>query len=295
MDMNHPKIIAFITLVTIQVGIVMMTKISIGSNYSPASVLVIAEFIKLILSTSLHYTRDTEWNLMPPDSLLIAHFILAILYCINNQLSFYILSFIDPASLALAKSSTTIFTALLRRQSLHSLHWCCIFLQVLALIITQYQACTGTTQLSAFAYGWLLITVLLTSISSVLNEYILKIHHSISLHLHNMILYAFGVFFNIAIFLGTTSNPLDLFKGYTPSVIIVVLLYACMGTAITAVYKYLDAVAKCFAASATMAIVLYLSALYFNTPLTILTICGSLSLFITLYIYFILCPLFPLH
>ena len=114
-----------------------------------------------------------------------------------------------------------------------------------------------------------------------------------------MVLYTAGaslnLVFHIIISLLKSDEP-GIFTGYNNSgAIMVVLSNVFIGLAITAVYKYADAVVKCFATAVSTGILLYLSPILFGTELSFLVLPGTLIVFIATYLYMVSAPSKPIH
>lgn len=65
----------------------------------------------------------------------------------------------------------------------------------------------------------------------------------------------------------------------------VVLSNVFIGLAITAVYKYADAIIKCFATAVSTGILLYLSPILFGAEMSFLVLPGTLVVFISTWLY----------
>ena len=87
---------------------------------------------------------------------IVLHYLgLALLYTLNNQLSFYVLEVADPGTLSLGKSLAPYLCALALRivgQSIHRLQWVCVVIQCCALAIVNYDVCKGAGVLPWRAY-----------------------------------------------------------------------------------------------------------------------------------------------
>ncbi len=122
-------------------------------------------------------------------SVIIQIFALAMLYCINNNLTFFIFLGADPASIALIKSTTTFITAILLffilNRPINRIQWIAIILQVLGLAIEQYDPCKEKAILSIGIYFVLFISTFISAICSVWNEHLIKTLN-ISLHLQSI-------------------------------------------------------------------------------------------------------------
>lgn len=110
---------------------------------------------------------------------------------------------------------------------------------MLGLILTQYKPDSGTTY-PLSTYAILLLQVLLSALSGVYNQYLLKRDDS-SLHVDNMVLYGAGTFINLLCHLlirTISADEASFFEGYNSiGAVMVVLSNVFIGLAITAVYK----------------------------------------------------------
>ena len=297
---------ALAALVTLQVvtGVVykLSQKSSTSYSYSTFSALAIAEGIKFAISALL-LTRSGRANIyrlplaknesafpgVPSSYLKILA--LALMYCVNNQLTFSIFLAADPASLNIFKAGSTAITAaiscMLLGRHVSWQQWAAIILQLSGLIVTQYDACKDRMTLSPATYTLLLISVTITALSGVLNENQLKTL-PLSLHQQSMVLYAGGVVLNTAghfIKASLSDGVPGFFAGYDASSIAVVAVNACFGIVVTAVYKYADSIMKCLASAVTTVLLIGISWLMFGLRLhaTILAGCVTVIVAVSLY------------
>jgi len=141
-------------------------------------------------------------------------------------------------------------------------------------------------------------SVTLTAISSTANAYIIKTSaKDISLPLQNIVLYGAGVFMNFQVFALSYagflygSNGKGFFEGYdNPFACLVIFCSGMIGVAITFVYKYGDAVIKCFATVLSSMLLLVFSALFFDLDVTVTSISGCMIVFTASYVYMIISP-----
>jgi hypothetical protein len=97
------------------------------------------------------------------------------------------------------------------------------------------------------AYGLLLISLLITAFTSVLNDHVLK-NSGASLHGINSLLYAFGSSVNVLMLFTSGVSPANMFVGFgSLSALACLMCNALIGIAVSAVYKYADAVVKTLA------------------------------------------------
>merc|ERR1712205_284415 len=111
-------------------------------TFSPASNVAMTEMCKLGLAASLHISAVNKARLEgnPAKGYLdglspriTLHYLgLAVLYTVNNQLTFLCFELADPGSYALGKSVAPYLCAVMLRLSgdkLNGLQWACILLQ----------------------------------------------------------------------------------------------------------------------------------------------------------------------
>lgn len=319
-DRLDKKWAAFALLVFVQTAGSLVYKVSQQASqypYSTFSALAIAELVKLTISVALYITntvrREPSVDLPKDDrahagsrlqkvqthlrnDIKHARYVdaveitsLAAVYCVGNQIAFHIMLHADLASIVMFKSLTSFVVGLLRYfwlgEPLSESQWRAIALQICGLIVTQYNVCNASTLLSSSAYSVLAASVLISAFTSVWNERQLK-QTSIPLLLQNAVLYTAGVVFNmVGHFATASSEPTGMFHGYSVAVIGVIVTNACTGIAITAVYKYADAVVKSLANSMTTVIVTVLSWMMFNLALNPVNASGCIVVAISVYTF----------
>ncbi|KYK62109.1 hypothetical protein DCS_03256 [Drechmeria coniospora] len=201
------------------------------------------------------------------------YYVLALCYTLIKNSIFVCYKLADAGTIQLAKSSRTGVTALILtyclNASISKLQWIAIVIQMFGLILTQYKASSGTTY-PWTTYSILLLQVILSASSGVYNQYLLKQHDS-NLHVDNMLLYASGTFVNLLCHIMLRSMSPDepgFFQGYTSAgAVMVIVSNVFIGLAITAVYKYANAVIKCFATALSTGILLCIATLLLGTEL----------------------------
>eukprot|EP00406_Dinophysis_acuminata_P066825 CAMPEP_0179282162 /NCGR_PEP_ID=MMETSP0797-20121207/37526_1 /TAXON_ID=47934 /ORGANISM="Dinophysis acuminata, Strain DAEP01" /LENGTH=271 /DNA_ID=CAMNT_0020990891 /DNA_START=11 /DNA_END=827 /DNA_ORIENTATION=- len=263
-----------------------------------------AELIKLVMSCVFHVLDASHRDFAASPvrtavasareqltlrSVLLPH-ILA-----NNQVSFFVYMLADPGSIFLFKASTTLITAAMQYafgiKQFSSLQWQAMILQGLGMVVVQYDPCMSRSIYGAKAYAYMAVTVLLSAVSSVRNEYLVK-NYAISLNVQNAVLYAGGFAMNLAAFLvlpnpNSSQASIGFFDGYdNPLAICVVVVNAMIGLAITAVYKYADAVVKCIASNITSVLLLVISSMFFGVSMSlvmwlgVVVVCTGVNLYI---------------
>jgi len=288
---------AFVVLVVVQSTAILLFKLcQEGGRYTfnPASSVALTEICKLVLAGSLHlqYVNSSKkpfWEGVTPK-VVIHYFGLSALYTFNNQLSFYALEVADPGSMSLGKSVAPYLCALLLRftgERLHSLQWVCVVIQCCAIAIVQYDACKGTGVLPMRAYYMIGMATVITAITSVWNQLIIK-GFEVPINLQNSIMYAFGSVIATGSYLHSTTTKghhKAFFEGYTTLALLLVLFQAFHGLAVALVYKYADAIVKNFANSSVMAILIIISYYFFALQTTVHSWLGIVIVLTTTYCY----------
>ena len=295
---------AFCILVVVQASALLLFKLCQTSGsyeFSPASAVASTEACKLALAATLHWhaTRPKEGAeegralLEGVSPRIVMHYFgLACLYTANNQLTFYCFELLDPGTFALAKSLAPYLVALmlwLTGQQLNQLQWVCIILQCTSIATTQYDACKSAGVFSAKAYGLAALATSITATSSVWNQKVVK-GFDVPVNLQNSILYVFGLLIAVASYLvkpnvADDGDSRSFFHGYSLLAVVLILFQAFHGLAVTLVYKYADAIVKNFANSAVMAILVVLSAYFFELHTTLHSWLGVVGVLVTTFAY----------
>ena len=154
-------------------------------------------------------------------------------------------------------------------------------------MVTQYHPDTGASY-PLSTYALLIFQTFLSASASVYNQSLCK-RGTASLHGDNQTLYASGAAINLVIHIIMTILKPDepsFFTGYNSiGAIMVVLSNVFIGLAITAVYKYADAIIKCFATAVSTGILLYLSPILFGAEMSFIVLPGTLVVFISTWLY----------
>lgn len=273
-----------------------------GFKYSTTSAITIAEFIKLCLSALFHYRENQNdgggaiaaMQAQLSWAAVVRIWLLSFLYAFNNQLSFFTYMLADPGTIFLFKAASTLIVAVVQctfiGKKFKGEQWRAMMLQGCGMIVVQYDPCKAMTIYSPLAYGCMFLSTLVTALTSVCNEYFLK-EYNITMNIQNMVLYAGGVWMNLVAFLfipnpNSNQAALGFFDGYSsPLPIAVVASNALIGLAITAVYKYADAVTKCIAQDITAVILCIISSFFFGLRATVVTWCGVFVVTFSVYLY----------
>ncbi|ETN41475.1 uncharacterized protein HMPREF1541_03411 [Cyphellophora europaea CBS 101466] len=241
---------------------------------------------RLTLSLFLKHCKE-ELN----RQTIIGYGHLALLYATINNTVFVLFELADPGTISLIKSGITLITALVLMLTLGTkiakLQWIAIALQVCGLIVTQYHPGTGSVY-PIYTYAILGFQTFCSAVAGVYNQHLLKSQDS-SMHAQNMALYTFGMCINTVVhFIISTikSDEPGFFHGFNQiGPILVIVSSVLNGLVITAVYKYADALIKCFATAFSTAILLYISPIAFGADFSFLIFPGTATVFTATWLY----------
>jgi len=253
------------------------------------------------LDTSVPFTRrfyrdafsDLISEIRASPMLIPSCTFLAAIYCANNNATFYLFSWIDGANINLFKSGCSIVSTLLLHFALDrkfsQVQWVSVGMQTIGLGVSQFGAtCSNVPRLSLSLYAVLLMSIFATSVSSVLNDHILKSNGgTASLHTVNSVLYFFGAIFNASIFvLRNNGSAFSLFAGFNRLSTWVVLAFnVVIGVIVSAVYKYCDATSKTFASAFSTSILLLMNIFLYGHELKVVVVLGCLVVFASTYLF----------
>lgn len=305
------KFLAALGLVCVSTTVGVLYKVSQatsgGFKYSTTSAIAIAEITKLCMSCSFHVgdpSHGTEGNRVAAawasavrqlSARAVGHiWLLAGLYTMNNQLSFYVYMLADPGTIFLFKAASTMIVASIQclciGKRFSEEQWKAMFLQGVGMVIVQYNPCRSASRYKPVAYMLMTLSAVLTALCAVRNEYLVK-NYKIGLNVQNAVLYSGGAWMNLFAFFflpnpNSTQAKIGFFDGYNnPLAIGVVFSNAMIGLAITAVYKYADAVTKCIASDITAVLLCIVSSMFFELTPSITMWCGVIVVCFAVHLY----------
>jgi len=324
------KYAAFFALVVIQVTLALSFKAAQDSKgaypFSPPAMLILSEFCKFLLSVgglvslakpaalpgapgsappadSLASKLTATWEQFKREAFSSSRGMLplyasglALLYCVNNNVTFVIFQWADGGNINLIKAGSTFVSAIILWQLLgrrvSAVQWGAILIQSSGLVITQFGAnCknANTPVLAPPVYLALLFSLTITAFSGVCNEKILKDvgAEGVSLHTVNTLMYAAGTVLNLLVHLfsgGAVGPSFFAGMGY-PSSLTVLLCNSLIGIAVVAVYKYADAVVKTFASACSTAVLFIIGAVFFGVSLNVVVMAGCVCIFTATHLY----------
>eukprot|EP00301_Raphidiophrys_heterophryoidea_P007748 c12960_g1_i1.p1 GENE.c12960_g1_i1~~c12960_g1_i1.p1 ORF type:complete len:724 (+),score=146.78 c12960_g1_i1:84-2255(+) len=287
------QLLSFFALVAIQGSHVLFFKLSQKAgkySYNTASAIAITEAFKFFVSAAILLSfRPTERKAYTVNlNQFLCYLFLAACYCVNNQLTFWLLADLGPGQLSLGKSIVPMLTAALLwavyDEKINSLQWACVILTVAGLI-NVLQADSSVNVNSSL----LVVSCLITALASVVNARILQ-KSTTSIHVQNMLLYSMGFLMNLTAyhlqFTPSVSN-LRFFEGFDNSFVWGVLVsQSLMGIAITFVYKYGGAIVKTLASAVQGALLFMIDVLLFGVTPSISALSGVVVTLTASYLYF---------
>ena len=315
-------LIIFFVLTFLHAAALLVFKLSLVDGaypFSSASVLSTTELFKLFLATNLHRREIANMSAATrPDGIVdsfrktatpglwFAVFVIAAMYTANNLLTFFCLARVDPGTLAIAKALVPYVTAVALQifgRSVNGLQWACIVLQCVGVATTQYKggashgpAAAGLNTTAAEGEGltysvemymFLALSIVITTLSSVWNERIIK-RYKAPLQQINMIMYFCGTILAFILYCAVPDyHEKGFFEGYTLMAFVVIFVQGTYGLSVGYAYKYADVLIKNLSTSATLAVLVGLSAMFFGKPLTFHSTTGSVVIICTSYIYMI--------
>lgn len=284
------KLMAAAGLVTVSTSVGVLYKVSQrqggGFQYSTTSAICIAEFVKLCMSSTFHF-RDSRfanshsrigaaWASAKSqlNFQVIKHiWLLAFLYTANNQLSFYVYRLADPGTIFLFKAGSTMIVATIqvvfRVKTFSLAQWKAMLLQGIGMLIVQYNPRILSGRYEPLAYALMALSTTFTALTTVRNEYLVK-NFKVDLNVQNAVLYSGGCCMNLFAFFclpnpNSAQAAIGFFHGYdNPWALGVVFSNAMIGLAITAVYKYANAVIKCIASDVSAVLLCIISSIFFE-------------------------------
>lgn len=306
------KLLAALGLVCVSTTVGVLYKLSQavggGFKYSTTSAICIAEVIKFCMSCSFHigdashHSSDDSKLATAVNSAraqlspqIVMHIWgLAGLYTVNNQLSFYVYMLADPGTIFLFKAGSTMIVAIIQwtclGKAFSAEQWKAMFLQGIGMVIVQYNPCKSSGRYRGLAYVLMACSTVLTALCAVRNEFLVK-NFKVGLNVQNATLYSGGAWMNLFAFFclpnpNSSQAGIGFFHGYNNALAIgVVFANAMIGLAITAVYKYADAVTKCISSDVTAVLLCIISTMFFELQPSITMWCGVIVVCYAVHAY----------
>lgn len=276
-----PYVLAGVVLMTMQPILVTLSQNAEGKlDYSPAASTLCTEALKIVIS-GCFLVRNGDHKKVKIDMKELGQFsIPAVIYFVNNNLVFIILSYVNATTFQLLSQLKTVFTGLLFRvflgRQLSKWQYLAIWQLTCGTAVSHIplnaSATAGDGQgMSSLGFALSVTSCLLSAMGGIYSEKLLKGTVSSSIHWQNIQLYGWGIIFN---FLGACiSDPdvlasVNLLKGFNFWAFAVVLNNALNGLAISAILKYADNIARVYAHACAMIVTAVLSVQLFGQAVT---------------------------
>ncbi|KAF0683148.1 Aste57867_24836 [Aphanomyces stellatus] len=242
----------------------------------------------------------------------------ALLYTIDNNLTFVILRFVDPATLSILWNLKIFTTALLfrfvLRRSISHLQVVSLVLLMLGVITTQSRhdmmpsspmmAHAANASMSAASraapadpkfmvgLGLVAIACAISSLAGIVTEYALKKSPQTPFVLQNLYMASFSMLFNgLAVAAQADELPAGgLLGGYNSWTWVVVVIQVFAGLTMGLILKFLDNIACVYTHAMAMMFTTLVSILFFAFDLTLEFACGFCVCVVSMYLYHLPVP-----
>uniref|UniRef100_K3WVY2 Sugar phosphate transporter domain-containing protein n=1 Tax=Globisporangium ultimum (strain ATCC 200006 / CBS 805.95 / DAOM BR144) TaxID=431595 RepID=K3WVY2_GLOUD len=278
--------------------------------YISVTVTFLIEVLKLVLCmVAILATNDAApQHFSFKESLFYA--VPSLLYMIDNNLTYVILRFVDPATLSVLWNLKILTTAVLFRfvlkRKLSEIRKIAIVLLLLGVVTSQSDHVksektaankTPTPMHKAdevdspegFMFGIILVLIAVTisSCASVFTEWTFKRKGSCSFLWQNVQLYVYGILFNGfgLLFERSEISANGFFYGYNEWTVAVIVVNCVGGICMGFILKYLDNIACVYSHAIAMMLTMLFSMLFFDFSPSLEFGCGLSVLLISMYLY----------
>lgn len=300
--MTPTQITAFVAQILLTCSLSVLTYVSMENGkyqYNTLTVPLFAELAKLIISIifAIHEHKVKNNGTVKLDTeprTLLAAALPALLYFISNNLNFVIIKELGPINFQLLSNLKILTTAVafrvIMQVYLSRLQWRMLFILTIGCILSQLTDGPGVQLIgSTLGYTLKLCNSCLTALAAVLCEKFFK-GNANPFHFQNVLLYGWGTLFTVLsilidgkfIFGGFS----QLLSGHTFRSSCLILNYALAGIAASGVMKYLDTMAKTFAAMTANFVVAGIAVVYFGEHLHLCLVLGGVVAVIAVDVYY---------
>jgi drug/metabolite transporter (DMT)-like permease len=290
--------IAFLALVIIHSLQMLFFKLSQNGGkykYNTASAIAITECVKFVMSLISHIRTMPEDAAFIPEVSFFQHcgwLVLAIGYCVNNQLTFFMFLSLGPGQAAMGKAFAPMLTAMIMwvlfDEQISRVQWVIIVLLACGLLQVFTSGSTGKSGASVNSSALISLACFITSFTSVSNAKLIQ-KGGTPMHFQNMLLYSNGFVLSIvAYWFGfSASSNASFFEGMSsPAVIVMILTQSFLGIVITFVFKFGGALVKVLAGGAQAAILFILDGILFGVPIDSSHAVGAVVVILSSWLYF---------
>lgn len=235
--------------------------------YNPLTVPLLAEGVKILLSAAFVLSDtlfDAEKFSEHLRTFSLKHFWLfavpAACYYVSNTCALFIIAEIGLVQFHILSNLKILFSALAMRvilgRKLTLKQWFSLLVLASGILLAQSRR-KDERKIVGKSHGYILVVIstMASSLGGVYSEKLLKdrvVGHSI--HIKNIQLYTWGIFFGIFAFLqtGESIRVESLFRGYSPVVIVMLFVMSFSGLIVGLILKHFDSLARSFIASLAM-------------------------------------------
>lgn len=265
--------------------------------YNAAVIFIHAEALKLVVSILLLIKEEGLSGTIKEFRKLSLKFLViqllpAFFYCGTNNLDVALLTYMDPGSLQVLMQTKVLPTSLLWRyvfkKTLSRDQWLALLiLMVGSACIAWPREEPSNRVMYVLPFGIILLTIqiFMSASAGIYCEWHYKKGSckDISVHVQNVILYAWGILANYLLFRRTQEAPMfDQFNTYA---ILLVLIYMCKGLAVSQIMKHFSNIVKLLVNGAAMFISFFCTWYIFGLSLTWIHIIGLLAMACSMWLY----------
>eukprot|EP00758_Cryptobia_borreli_P008631 Tbor_TRINITY_DN5405_c1_g1::TRINITY_DN5405_c1_g1_i1::g.24107::m.24107 len=263
--------------------------------YDSASIVFMIELCKLSFSVVVILIREGKFL---PISVFrqkswrvgIYYAVPSGIYAVYNNLTFFNLSGFDPGTYQVFMQTRVLFTGLLYtwflNRTFSKAKWMALGFLSLGVMIKYI---TPNMKIDAYVFI-ILFQALLSSLTGVYNEFLLKRDISMDVNESNFFMYSFALLFNLVI--GMCTNPEYYSSGRVIAnsgntlLIAIILAGAGMGIATSFILKFINVIVKSFASACEVMLTAVLAALFLGETFTKQDFFACCIVMGSIYIYY---------
>lgn len=234
--------------------------------FSSASVALLVEFFKLLISAGfvLKDICTYEKFTIPSPRIIMLYSVPAVLYTVNNNLITHIQLYMDPSSFQLLNNLKIAATAIcyffIINRHISRRKWFAVFLLFVSGVVNSIGGLRSDNDSQTKSTLYITITGLylviiycgISGLAGVYTEAVLKRYKTTSIHLQNIILYAFGIILNAATFFFSSTPSSGFLDGFSIWTWSIVVTQALNGIIISLVLKHSSNITRLFMIGASM-------------------------------------------
>lgn len=265
-----------------------------SAPYSASGVVFLTEAAKLLVSATalrfagyrwreilLHYSATEHLLLMLP----------ALLYTVNNNLTFTALDYISAPLFALLQNLKILTTALLyvlvMARLVTAVQSLALSLLAVGAAISNY-SCDDSLQGSWYGISIVLAQCFFSGLAAVLNELMLKrTTHGESIHFPNFWLYTYSTAFGWFNVLRLEADPWRVLLPTSGWVVLMVVNGVLNGLLISNITKQTNSLTKVLLSSLSTLLTAVVAALFFNFAPTLIFCQGAFVVLVSVYFYYV--------